>query len=122
MKLILGVANAATKLNNPNKAVEILEVIKPNFQTNIKSKDLLSLYNLAKSIVISDSSNFLFSTFHFQFPLLPLDGRRRFGGYVIAYPVNAFYLIYYIVRHFGHEIVRKMHPVGSHTIGGNHRS
>ena len=57
MKLILGVANAATKLNNPNKAVEILEVIKPNFQTNVKSKDLLTLYNLAKSIVVSDSSN-----------------------------------------------------------------
>ena len=57
MKVILGVANAATKLTNPNKAVEILEVIKPNFQTNVKTKDLLSLFNLAKSIVVSDGTN-----------------------------------------------------------------
>lgn len=57
MKVILGIVESATKLRDPNQAVNILETIKSNFQTNVKSKDVLSLYNLAKSIVISDSSN-----------------------------------------------------------------
>lgn len=57
MKIIMGVANAATKLTDPNQAISILEKIKPNFQTNITTKDVLSLYSLAKSIVINDSAN-----------------------------------------------------------------
>ena len=57
MKVILGVVNAGTKINDPNKIVSILETIKSNFQTNIKTKDLLSLYNLAKSVVVSDNTN-----------------------------------------------------------------
>ena len=57
MKVILGVASAGTKLTDPNKVVSILETIKSNVQTNIKTKDLLSLYNLGKSIVVSDSAN-----------------------------------------------------------------
>ena len=57
MKVILGIVEAGTKLRDPNQAINVLETIKANFQTNIKSKDVLSLYNLAKSIVISDNSN-----------------------------------------------------------------
>ena len=57
MKVILGVVNSATKITDPNKIVSILETIKSNFQTNIKTKDLLSLYNLAKSIVVSNNTN-----------------------------------------------------------------
>lgn len=57
MKVILGIINSATKINDPNKIVSLLESVKSNFQTNITSKDLLSLYNLAKSIVVSDNSN-----------------------------------------------------------------
>ena len=57
MKVILGIVNAATKISNPNDIVKILEKVKANFQTNIKTKDLLSLYNLAKSIVVSDTTN-----------------------------------------------------------------
>ncbi len=57
MKIIMGVANAATKLKDPNDAIAILEKIKSNFQTNITTKDVLSLYNLAKSIVLNDNSN-----------------------------------------------------------------
>ena len=57
MKVILGTVQAGTKINDPNKIVSILETIKSNFQTNIKTKDLLSLYNLAKSVVISDNTN-----------------------------------------------------------------
>ena len=57
IKVIMGVANAATKLTDPNQAISILEKIKPNFQTNITTKDVLSLYSLAKSIVINDSAN-----------------------------------------------------------------
>lgn len=59
MKVILGVIKAATKLDSPNKAIEILESISSNFQTNVKTKDVLSLYNLGKSIVISDSANLI---------------------------------------------------------------
>lgn len=57
MKVILGIVEAGTKLRDPNQAINVLETIKANFQTNIKSKDVLSLYNLGKSIVISDNSN-----------------------------------------------------------------
>ena len=57
MKVIVGVASAATKIKDPSRIVNILEVIKPNFQTNVKSKDLLSLYGLAKSLVMSDGTN-----------------------------------------------------------------
>ena len=57
MKIIMGVSGAATKLTDPNQAISILEKIKSNFQTNITTKDVLSLYSLAKSIVLNDSSN-----------------------------------------------------------------
>ena len=58
IKVILGIVNAATKkLTNPDEAINILNSIKSNFQTNITNKDILSLYNLGKSLVISDSTN-----------------------------------------------------------------
>jgi len=57
MKVIVGIIKSATKMDNPNDVVEILDKVKSNFQTNVKSKDLLQLYNLAKSIVISDNMN-----------------------------------------------------------------
>ncbi len=57
MKVILGIIKAATKLENPNAAVDILNKVKSNFQTNVKAKDLMQLYDLAKSIVISDNTN-----------------------------------------------------------------
>lgn len=57
MKLILGIVKAGTKLTDPNQAIDVLTKIKANFQTNVTTNDLLSLYNLAKSIVINDSSN-----------------------------------------------------------------
>ena len=57
MKVIMGVVNSGTKIKDPNKIVSILDTIKSNFQTNVTSKDLLKLYNLAKSLVVSDSTN-----------------------------------------------------------------
>lgn len=57
MKVILGIVKSATKLRDPNQAIEILETIKKNFQTNIKTKDVISLYNLGKSIILTDSSS-----------------------------------------------------------------
>ncbi len=57
MKVILGIVDAATKIKDPNKVISVLDTIKSNFQTNVTSKDLLKMYNLAKSIVISDNTN-----------------------------------------------------------------
>ncbi len=57
MKVILGIVDAATKIKDPNKVISILDTIKSNFQTNVTTKDLLKMYNLAKSIVISDNTN-----------------------------------------------------------------
>lgn len=57
IKVIMGIASSATKLTDPNQAISILEKIKANFQTNITTKDVLSLYSLAKSIVLNDSAN-----------------------------------------------------------------
>ncbi|MBR4178586.1 MAG: LCP family protein [Bacilli bacterium] len=59
MKVILGIVKAGTKITDPNKVVSVLDTVKSNLQTNIKSKDLLSLYNLAKSIVVSDGTNLI---------------------------------------------------------------
>ena len=57
MKVILGIIDSATKIKDPNKIVSVLDTIKANFQTNVTSKELLKLYNLAKSIVVSDNTN-----------------------------------------------------------------
>ena len=57
MKVILGIVNAATKLKNPNQALEVLQTIDKNFQTNIKSDDVMSLYNLGKSLLLNNGSN-----------------------------------------------------------------
>lgn len=56
MKVIMGIVKAATKLTDPNQAVNILEKINNNFQTNVTTDDVLSLYSLAKSLVISDTT------------------------------------------------------------------
>lgn len=56
MKVIMGIVKAATKLTDPNQAVNILEKISNNFQTNVTTDDVLSLYSLAKSLVISDTT------------------------------------------------------------------
>ena len=57
MKVIVGIIKAATKMDNPNDVVGVLDKVKSNFQTNVKAKDILQLYNLAKSIVVSDNMN-----------------------------------------------------------------
>lgn len=57
MKVIMGIVKAATKLTDPNQAVSILEKISSNFQTNVTTDDVLSLYSLAKSLVISDTTD-----------------------------------------------------------------
>ena len=56
MKVIMGIVKAATKLTDPNQAVNILEKISSNFQTNVTTDDVLSLYSLAKSLIISDTT------------------------------------------------------------------
>lgn len=59
IKVIMGIVNAATKLKDPNEALDILKTIDKNFQTNIKSDDVMSLYNLGKSILINGSTNLI---------------------------------------------------------------
>ena len=59
MKVIMGIVNSANKLTDPNQAIEILEKIDKNFQTNVKTKDILSFYDLGKSILIFDNSNLI---------------------------------------------------------------
>ena len=80
MRVILGIVNAAIKIKDPNKIVDILTTIKSNFQTNITTKDLLSLYNLAKSIVINDSSNLV------NIQRMQLNG---WSGYKYIYDVSS---------------------------------
>lgn len=59
MKVILGIVNAATKLKDPNQALDILEKISKNFQTNVKTNDVTSLYNLGKSIILTNTTNLI---------------------------------------------------------------
>lgn len=59
MKVIMGIVKAATKLTDANQAIDILEKISKNFQTNVTSDDILSLYSLAKSLVISDTTDLI---------------------------------------------------------------
>ena len=56
MALMMSIAKAAMKME-PTQLTTILNNAKSNLQTNIKSKDVLSLYNLAKSIMVSDKTN-----------------------------------------------------------------
>lgn len=57
IKIIQAMLSSATNLKDPNQAIDILEKVKINFQTNIKTNDILSLYDLAKSLVITDNTN-----------------------------------------------------------------
>ena len=57
IKIIQAIISKATELRDPDQALEILQKVKANFQTNITTNDILSLYNLGKSLVISDSTN-----------------------------------------------------------------
>jgi len=59
LKVIMGVAKAATKLTDVNKAIKILEDISRNFQTNIKSKDVMELYGLGKAMLFSEDASSL---------------------------------------------------------------
>ena len=59
MKVIMGIVNAATKLKDPNQAIVIMDKISKNFQTNIQTQDVLSLYNLGKSIMITDGTDLI---------------------------------------------------------------
>ena len=57
IKVIMGIANAASKIKDPNKLLSIMDTIKTNFQTNVTTKDILKLYNLGKSMVLSNGTN-----------------------------------------------------------------
>ena len=59
IKIIQSLISSATKLNNPNQAIYKLEQVKANFQTNVKTNDILQLYNLGKSLIISDGTNLI---------------------------------------------------------------
>ncbi len=59
MKALLGIVKAATEIKDPNKIISILDSVQNNFQTNINSDNILSLYDLASSIVLTDSSNLI---------------------------------------------------------------
>lgn len=59
MKVILGIIKAATKLKDPNQLINILETTNNNFQTNVKANDILSLYSLGKSIMLTNTSNLI---------------------------------------------------------------
>lgn len=56
------------------------------------------------------------ATFHACL-LLPFDGRRWFGGNVIAYPVHSLNLIDDLIAYLSQEFIRKMSPIGCHGIG-----
>lgn len=73
MKVIMGIITSASKLKDPNQAIEIMEKISKNFQTNIQTKDVLSLYNLGKSLIISDATNLI------NINRLQLSGKNMYG-------------------------------------------
>ena len=57
IKVIMGIAKSAiNKLTNPNEAINILNTIKKNFQTNVKASDITQLYNLGKSLLLTNST------------------------------------------------------------------
>ena len=59
IKIIQGIIEKGSKLKDPNQAIEILEKIEKNFQTNVTTNDILSLYDLGKSLVISNNTNLI---------------------------------------------------------------
>lgn len=73
IKIIQSLISSATNLKNPNQALDILEKVKANFQTNVKTNDILSLYNLGKSLLISDGTNLI------NIKRLQLTGKNVWG-------------------------------------------
>ena len=73
IKIIQSLISSATKLKNPNQALDILEKVKANFQTNVKTNDILSLYNLGKSLLITDGTNLI------NIKRLQLTGKNVWG-------------------------------------------
>lgn len=57
MKVVLGIVNAGIKVKDPSTFNEVLKVVGNNLQTNVKIKDILTLYDLGKSIMVSDKTN-----------------------------------------------------------------
>ena len=73
IKIIQGIIQKAAKLKDPNQAIEILEKIEKNFQTNITTNNILSLYDLGKSLIISNNTNLI------NIKRLQLTGRGVWG-------------------------------------------
>ena len=73
IKIIQSLISSATNLKNPNQALDILEKVKANFQTNVKTNDILSLHNLGKSLLISDGTNLI------NIKRLQLTGKNVWG-------------------------------------------
>jgi len=86
MKVIVGIIKSAAKMDNPQEVVAILDKVKSNFQTNVKSKDLLQLYNLAKSIMISDNTNLV----NIQRMQLSGSGKKIYEPQSKSYPSVTF--------------------------------
>lgn len=66
LKVIMGVVNSATKLRDVNQAIKVLEEISKNFQTNIKSNDVMELYTLGKSLLLTENSTNLINVQRLQ--------------------------------------------------------
>src|SRR5205814_3238712 len=51
---------------------------------------------------------------------LPFDSRRWLGCDVVNDAVDSLHFIHNSIRDDGHQIIRKTHPVGRHSVGAVH--
>lgn len=59
---------------------------------------------------------------HISDNLLPFNGSRRLGTYIVNHPVYALYVINDLIRDLGKQLVRKMAPIGRHPVYRTNRT
>lgn len=57
MKVLYGIARSAANMDSADDIINVLNSVSNNVQTNVKAKDALSLYNLAKEVFLNSEDS-----------------------------------------------------------------
>lgn len=57
--VVEGMMNSIKDLRSANDVLEVLDAVSKNIDTNVKTEEILSLYNVAKEMMFSDKTNML---------------------------------------------------------------
>ena len=57
--VVEGMMNSVKNLRSANDVLDVLDAVGMNIDTNIKTEEILSLYNVAKDMMFSDDTNMI---------------------------------------------------------------